>query len=221
MTKKDSVAVERLQFKHTQILDRIFYLKMFTPDQCDKIINTALNTWKETVGMLHEDIEGKLIENSVENPEYRNVTLYTPPNLDDGLFGMIINTIKDFNDSNEGYQFDIVGMGEPPNMIKYSAKDLTPNGKPGKFEWHMDVGIGPLPSIRKLSFSILLNAGDYEGGELVFHTGTLMKPHPDQNFKDFIGTATVFPSYLVHRVLDITKGTRYALVGWLHGNSFR
>ena len=31
----------------------------------------------------------------------------------------------------------------------------------------------------------------------------------------------VFPSYCVHRVLPMTKGTRYAVVGWAHGNSFR
>jgi predicted 2-oxoglutarate/Fe(II)-dependent dioxygenase YbiX len=30
----------------------------------------------------------------------------------------------------------------------------------------------------------------------------------------------IFPSYLVHKVMPVTSGTRYALVGWAHGNTF-
>ena len=38
---------------------------------------------------------------------------------------------------------------------------------------------------------------------------------------DVLGSMILFPSYLVHRVLPITKGTRYAIVGWMHGDSFK
>ena len=143
------------------------------------------------------------------------------PKPDEWLFSTIINNIKTLNDNDHGYQFDIVGMAEPPNMMKYLAPDVNPNGKAGKYDWHMDIGVGPTPSMRKLSYSILLNVGEYEGGELAFHRGKGMGPHPGQTSADSIGMAIVFPSYMVHRVLEVTKGIRYALVGWVHGNSFR
>ena len=220
MSVKDIVE-EKLQLKQIHHLNKVFFLKIFTPDQCTKIINTALDTWIEKESMLQQTVGEKKEQNFVEDLDYRNTTLFTPSKPDDWLFGTILGNIKKFNDSNDGHQFDISGMVESPNMMKYSAADVNPNGKPGKYDWHMDVGPGSAPSMRKLSYSILLNAGEYEGGELAFHTGRTMKPDPGQTSSDYVGAAFVFPSYLVHRVLEVTKGTRYALVGWIHGNSFQ
>ena len=72
----------------------------------------------------------------------------------------------------------------------------------------------------KISYSILLNPGEYTGGELAFRVGRTEAPHPGQNDPKAIGNFLVFPSYLMHSVTPVTKGTRYAVVGWLHGNSF-
>jgi PKHD-type hydroxylase len=125
-----------------------------------------------------------------------------------------------FNSSETGYGFNIHGMAEPPNVMRYRAPDLDPNGKPGKYDWHLDVGPGEVPSMRKISYSILLNPGEYTGGELAFRIGRSEAPHPGQNDEASIGNFLVFPSYIMHSVTPITKGTRYAVVGWLHGNSF-
>ena len=35
------------------------------------------------------------------------------------------------------------------------------------------------------------------------------------------GSVLVFPSYLVHRVSEITKGTRRSLVNWIEGPRWR
>ena len=215
---------QTLQLKQIQYLDKVVILRIFTPDQCAKIIDNALNTWDENQSMIQQTTDGicgKKAQNFVEDLDYRNTTVFSPPKPDDWLFGTILGHIKKFNDSENGYQFDISGMIESPNMMKYSAPNVSPNGKPGKYDWHMDVGVGLTPCMRKLSYSILLNAGEYEGGELAFHTGRTMKPDPGQTSSDYVGAAFVFPSYLVHRVLEVTKGIRYALVGWVHGNSFQ
>ena len=132
-----------------------------------------------------------------------------------------MDAINAFNNQELGWQFDIHGMAEPPNVMRYQAPDINKHGKPGKYDWHMDVGPGPVPSMRKLSYSILLNPGEYEGGELCFHIGRNMDPYPGQTTKESIGNMVLFPSYCVHRVLPMTKGTRYAIVGWAHGNSFK
>ena len=53
-----------------------------------------------------------------------------------------------------------------------------------------------------------------EGGEFEFF---------DNNtnlIKEKMGTVIVFPSYMVHRVRPVTKGTRYSLVSWFCGEPF-
>ena len=39
--------------------------------------------------------------------------------------------------------------------------------------------------------------------------------------KEKKGTIIVFPSYLVHRVKPVVKGTRYSLVVWFCGEPFK
>ena len=67
--------------------------------------------------------------------------------------------------------------------------------------------------IRKLSFSIQLSHPDnYEGGELQLHYSNT----PDIAKKEQ-GSMTIFTSHSLHEVTPITKGIRYALVGWVVG----
>ena len=193
---------------------------VFTPDECNQIINTALNDWDERESMIQRDKGGEIKQNFEEDLDYRNTTLFIPPKPDKWLFQRILDAIVSFNNQTDGYRFDITGLAEPPNMMRYQAPDIDKKGKPGKYDWHIDVGPGEVPSMRKISYSILLNPGEYEGGELCFHIGRNTEPHPGQGVAN-LGSMIVFPSYIVHRVLAVTSGTRYAVVGWVHGNSFR
>jgi len=208
--------------RQCKYLDGVVNLpNIFTPDECADIINNGLNNWTEQESIIQKDVDGKIEQNFVEDLDYRNNTLFIPPTSDKELFDKILGNIMGFNNSEDGYGFDIDGLAEPPSMMRYLAPDIHPKGKPGKYDWHMDVGPAPVPSMRKLSYSILLNAGEYEGGELAFHIGKNEEPLPGQTEKEALGSMILFPSYLVHRVLPMTKGTRYAIVGWVHGNSFR
>ena len=207
--------------KQCPYLDRVATLpNVFTPDECAQIINTALNDWDERESMIQRDEDGKIEQNFKEDLSYRNTTLFIPKGPDEWLFPKILGAIQTFNQSESGYNFNVKGLAEPPNVMRYRAPDLDPNNKPGKYDWHMDVGPGPVPSMRKISYSILLNPGEYEGGELCFHIGRNTDPYPGQTEESAIGNIVMFPSYMVHRVLPMTKGTRYAVVGWAHGSSF-
>ena len=74
-------------------------------------------------------------------------------------------------------------------------------------------------SQRKLSITIQLSDSDeYEGGDFVF---TKDIPSPDAELIRKKGTIIVFPSFLYHQVMPVTKGTRYSLVGWYEGNDWR
>ena len=199
-------------------LDRIATLpEIFTPEECNQIINTGLNDWKIEEAKIQKDKGGKIEQNFVDDFDYRNTTLFIPPKPDEWLFGKILGAIMHFNNHETGYQFNVSGLAEPPNLMRYQAANIDKHGKPGHYDWHMDVGPGSVPSMRKISYTLILNPDEYEGGELCFHIGRDMDPFPGQ---DKIGSMIIFPSYLVHKVTHITSGTRYAIVGWAHGNSF-
>ena len=103
---------------------------------------------------------------------------------------------------------DLVGMAERPMMMEYV-------GGEGKYDWHIDLGPGKVPCTRKIAFSVNLN-DDFEGGELQIMTGR----DPIVPAEQVTGTMIFFPTYMCHRITKVTKGTRRAIVGWLHGNSF-
>jgi PKHD-type hydroxylase len=84
----------------------------------------------------------------------------------------------------------------------------------GHYLWHTDVGPGPNIT-RKLSFSLQLSAPTaYVGGKLQFLRGYL-RPTAGRG----LGSITIFPSFMVHRVNPVLYGRRYALVGWIKGDT--
>ena len=199
-------------------LDRIANLpKVFTPEECKQIINTGINDWKEEKAKIQRDKGGEIKQNFVDDLDYRNTTLFIPPEPDEWLFSKILGAIMTFNNHETGYKFHVQGLAEPPNLMRYQAADIDKHGKPGRYDWHMDVGPGEVPSMRKISYTLILNPDEYKGGELCFHIGRSIEPFPGQ---DEAGSMIIFPSYLVHKVTHVTSGTRYAIVGWVHGNSF-
>lgn len=86
------------------------------------------------------------------------------------------------------------------------------------YGWHTDCTSylkAPDALDRKLSMSLLLN-DNYEGGELEFQYQPL-----DKKIKPKAGEAIIFPSWLPHRVLPVTKGKRISIVAWLSGPVFK
>ena len=108
--------------------------------------------------------------------------------------------------------------------MRYQAPDIDKRGKPGKYGWHMDVDSEGVAPTRKLSYSILLNPNEYEGGNLIIKMGRIDQSTEERSRKssdeELTGAMILFPSYILHKVAEVTKGTRYSLVGWAHGNSF-
>jgi len=209
------------QFVSSDALNRIITLfEFFTPKECKEIIE-RFSKWesqKSTISQI----------NKRTDIDYRNSTLFVPPVPDIDtpnpialLLEKIAGTIMEVNLDTGSYGFDLTGIVEAPNMMMYQSPDIHPEGKPGKYDWHLDIGEGHPISLRKISYSILLNPDEYEGGELEFRIGKHHMPHPEQTGSKAVGSMIVFPSYLLHRILPITKGVRYSMVGWIHGNSFK
>ena len=70
---------------------------------------------------------------------------------------------------------------------------------------------------RKVSLTVQLTDGDdYEGGDLQLWRGNTRLNAPRGK-----GTVVIFPSYMMHRVTEVTKGTRESLVLWVGGDHYR
>jgi len=107
------------------------------------------------------------------------------------------------------------------------------------YEWHTDQEPDLLKSnnknidgkTRKLSLTLqLTDKTKYEGGDFQF-MWILGDKKEAKDKKDFvkittvddakdIGTIIIFPSFIFHRVLPITKGKRESLVNWTVGKQF-
>lgn len=116
------------------------------------------------------------------------------------------------NQTNEQvFKFDLTKI-ESFQFTKYKEEDS------GFYEKHIDPMLGEyFPENRKLSLVVQLSdPEEYEGGDLCLYTGKY--PTIIEKKK---GRVVFFPSYTLHEVKPVTKGTRYTLVGWVHGPAFK
>jgi PKHD-type hydroxylase len=170
------------------------YERVFSREECERIktIGRALPLW---TGM-----------STSEDDHYRvcKTSWIEEASRTEFIFQRLRDVVHSVN---ELYQLEAAGFGEPLHYIGYEAG--------GRFEWHTDLGSGPM-STRKISLSIQLSDEDeYRGGDLEFC------PHGVIPEFRGLGNAIAFPSYIAHRVLPVSEGQRHALVAWIHGPAFK
>lgn len=115
------------------------------------------------------------------------------------------------------YRFAITGFMEALQVVRYDMP-ATGEDHPGHYDWHQDFGAAYM-SRRKLSLVAQLSSpNDYDGCRLV-----IPNPSPVELTGPYVerGAGVVFPSWTPHCVTAITRGTRYSLVAWVHGEPFR
>lgn len=113
----------------------------------------------------------------------------------------------------ELWDFDLYQIPEQIQYTEYHAPA-------GHYDWHQDIGPDML-SKRKISITVQLSAPDeYEGGTLqMFRGGNIEGPYIEAEKN--AGCVFIFPSYMMHRVTPVTKGTRKSFVLWLGGGHYR
>jgi hypothetical protein len=92
-------------------------------------------------------------------------------------------------------------------FLKYSIE--------GRYKPHVDTVHSNCNETRKLTALVFLN-DDFEGGKFFINANGEINYPPQTK-----GTAVIFPSYMVHGVETVTKGTRYSIVNWLVGPYFK
>jgi PKHD-type hydroxylase len=107
------------------------------------------------------------------------------------------------------FNVDIAAVEGNIQLARYDSSER------GFYDWHTDfAGFRPL---RKISISIQLSRPeDYEGGDLEL----LFASRPEL-LERARGTFIAFPSFVLHRVTPVTRGTRWSLVAWILGARWR
>ena len=173
----------------------------FSPAECDRIVALARS---------HKASDARLVGQTRDH-NLRRADLVWIDDTDqaDWIMDRIIAAVSSAN--REAFDFALTDFGESAQVARYGAE------REGHFDWHSDIGDGPLARRRKLTMVVQLSEpGAYAGGALEVmpsaHTITAARDR---------GAATVFPSYLLHRVTPVTEGERHSLTIWAHGPAFR
>jgi PKHD-type hydroxylase len=185
-------------FYNDPVHEWAFWDMLFTEDECQSIIS---------LGEKNNLVDGTIRENEhVSDIRKSKVSWISPSDETRWIYQRLTDAIVSLN--NQFFGFDLSGFNEGLQFTKYEAPD-------SKYDLHVDVVSRGI--IRKLSIVLQLQKPElYDGGELQL----VYSSEPTILGKNQ-GTLLVFPSYVLHRVTPVSRGTRYSLVGWVSGKPFK
>ena len=207
-------AGDQVQYRLKGVQDRFLYSSTgywFKPEDTARL-RSLVSIDRLTQGTVAEAREG----DQIANVNIRDAWVeFIEPNEDSKwLYDRVGEIIRYHNQTYYGY--DLTGV-ETLQFSEYRA----PSGHYGA---HLDWGSsrnGVQVQARKLSFTVQLSDPDsYEGGDLVIHDGQEQTPEIVAKRRQ-LGSIIVFPSWVLHEVTPVTRGTRRSLVGWCVGPEFR
>ena len=187
--------------KNDNLTNYYYYANVFTNEELDKIIEIS-KRYDEIDGNVSGQIDYTYRKSKIKWLFYNDETKF--------IYDKIVTIMKDAN--SKIWNFNITSLVDAIQFAEYS-EDSEGNVS-GHYDWHMDFGSNS--STRKLSLSVqLTDDNNYEGGdlELMIHRSIVKAPREK-------GLCIFFPSYITHRVTNVTKGTRRSLVFWFHGPPF-
>jgi len=184
-------------------------------------MNTYCYSWQAELSEEHcEAIKLLFAEGNVKEAEIGNVAnidksirssniLPCPFDSENGIYLDRIMSKYITMANRECFGVNLNGFKEF-QVAKYGAGDF--------YDYHMDSNIQDNRSQRKLSITVQLSDSiDYVGGDFEFSKDIGKLDRKKLREK---GTILVFPSFLYHRVTEVTKGERFSLVGWYEGNDW-
>jgi PKHD-type hydroxylase len=176
--------------------DRFNYSEVFpsrfAADECERIV--AFHHEAEPLRSVMPQHNGSFIRDSH--------LFWMPRTVETGwIFDRIWDLATLYNSR---YGFDLCPEIGQLQLTRYAPGQL--------YDWHMDLGPGPM-SLRKISVIVELAAGAYEGGGIEVFYGEKAVNRILLNRGDVL----IFPAFIMHRALSVTAGTRWSLVSWLLG----
>ena len=175
-------------------LDNYYWYKnVFTNEEIEEIHKIAKKE-KEEDGGIFSGQEGHR-KSTVKWLGYNDETAW--------IFKRIIDCMDEANKELWGFEWS----GDTES-IQYTIYESNVKGH---YNWHMD--LGGSNQDRKISAVVMLN-DEYTGGGLEIWGKDLTEAYGK-------GNMVVFPSFLLHKVNPVIEGTRYSLVIWSGGESFK
>lgn len=190
-------------YKHTQITEYwVTVPSLFDNHQVDQIIKLCEQSEQQPAAVIGG--QDFFIRKS-------NVSYHFLNEENSWIFNVLNYAIEELN--NHFYNFDVYGY----DAFQYTRYLSSENGK---YNYHTDVVFGKekpttIQNTRKLSAVVLLSdpEKDFTGGEFeIFLHGKV----PMQK-----GQLILFPSFLAHKVNEVTSGERRSLVLWVEGPKFK
>jgi len=181
---------------HSPRFNEKYSLYGLDKENCKKILNLVQGRWQESKVEADSSKEQWVVDLLWQYMHHTNCFTGKRWAID-AVETMQITRYreKDF------YDFHIDGRGD--HHAKYmSVENELMHGK-----------------VRKMSMTVLLN-DDYEGGEFQFAVCEKGRIEVIPVEEKSTGTIIIFPSIMEHRVIPVTKGTRYSLVAWFLGPPF-
>jgi PKHD-type hydroxylase len=174
---------------------------LFTPEQCKMIIEAGHKQPRQD-GQVGGGSKG-----TTDTKTRLSHISWIPFQVLPEMYKTLERVMKQTNGNHFG--FEGMQITEPAQFTEYS------NG--GFYDWHIDsdVNCANEPPVRKISMTCLLsNENEFEGGGLeLMSEGKFARPKQ--------GHAIFFASFIRHRVVPVTKGTRRSLVMWFGGTPFK
>jgi PKHD-type hydroxylase len=176
------------------------YIKeLFTAEECARIIERGLDL---------ERLPGR-IRSGEDVPDIRQGSLGwfdSSVEQDAWIFQRLTAAVESINQQFWNFDLDYI------EVLQFTIYDELGD----HYDRHVDMiynGIHP----RKLSFSLqLTDPSTYAGSDLIVQPGVSDVPTVRDQ-----GAFIAFPSFMPHRVTPLTQGSRYSLVGWVCGPSFK
>jgi len=174
---------------------------IFTPEQCQLIINAGRSEKQETAQVGGGSVG--TIDTKVRTSHISWIPFKKMPEMYKTIETLMHKT------NNNHFGFDNMQLTEPAQYTEY------PEG--GFYDWHIDSDVEGKnePPVRKISMTCLLShESEFEGGGLeLMSDGKIARPKQ--------GNAIFFASFIRHRVVPISKGVRKSLVMWFGGTPFK
>lgn len=175
---------------------------VFTDAELDSIIN---------IGKSLSLVQAKTFGASTKEVRHSEVAFFYPNDSTAWVFERLTGIINAVNE--QYFKFDLWSID---SGIQFTQYQHVKNSEPQHYDWHIDLG-KPV-SNRKLSLSLqLTDPSTYDGGDLQVNFGR----KSETSLPKERGTINFFPSYTMHRVTPVTRGTRHSIVCWVSGPQFR
>lgn len=194
----NNVALPSWNLQLDNVEEFAWFQDALTPEQCDEIIEYA---------KMQEMYDAGVGKDAEQSSIRKSKIVFLPPTPTMApIYARLTDIVLHLNE--QFFNFDLFAFGEHLQFTEYNAPG-------GNYNWHVDRSIGIMT--RKLSIIVQLSdENDYEGGDF-----QLFRNEEPLSLSRKRGTLIAFPSYVVHRVSEVTKGTRHSLVGWINGKPFK